>query len=403
MPRGRALLAALVAAAVLGCAVTLGLVAALGGFDDAGAASVPTQPGADIPAAPVAPTSSGYAAAIYRAHVRSVVSVLVDTGNQVETFGSGFVVDAKRGYVVTASHVVTSSASARDPRNVKQYGPVYVMRSDGARAPATIVGYDLFDDIAVLHYEPDQLPLPATPMGDSATVRVGDLVAAIGAPFGQVESLSAGVVSQIGTQIRAPAAVCFRTSDALQTDAAINPGNSGGPLFNAAGQVIGVNSQIDSGGTNVGTGVAFAVPINAVRRSLDGLVKNGRVSYAWLGVGAITLTSDIVDTLQLSATSGAQVSFVDPRSAAARAGISPGTQTTFINGRTVHTEGDIIVAFDGKPVRSLQDLQHAVAAKRPGDRVTVEWWHGAQRRSAPIVLGQRSATDPDVCRASSAP
>ena len=151
------------------------------------------------------------------------------------------------GLIVTASHVVTSSASAEDPRDVETYGPIYVMRSDGARAPATIVGYDLFDDVAVLHYDPELLPMPAAPLGDSSAVRIGDPVAAIGAPFGQVESLSAGVVSQIATQIRAPAAVCFFTPDAIQTDAAINPGNSGGPLFNAAGRVIAVNSQIDTG------------------------------------------------------------------------------------------------------------------------------------------------------------
>ena len=266
------------------------------------------------------------------------------------------------------------------------------------------MGYDLFDDIAVLHYDPDLLRLPAAPLGNSATVRVGDPVAAIGAPLGQVESLSAGVVSQIGTQIVAPAAVCFRTTDAIQTDAAINSGNSGGPLFDAAGKVIGVNSQIDtSGAGGGGSGVAFAVPINAAKRSLAEISKTGHASYAWLGVGAITLTADIARALQLNVTSGAQVTFVDPRSAAARAQITPGKGTTPINGRTVHTGADIIVAFDGKPVRTLQDLQHAVAAKRPGDRVTVEWWHGATRRSAAIVLGARNAADPDVCNAISAP
>ena len=133
-------------------------------------------------------------------------------------------------------------------------------------------------------------------------MRIGDPVAAIGAPFGQVESLSAGVVSQIATQIRAPAAVCFFTPDAIQTDAAINPGNSGGPLFNAAGRVIAVNSQIDTGGGgDANTGVAFAVPINAAKRSLHEISTTGRVRYAWLGVGGVTLTPDIVSALQLPA------------------------------------------------------------------------------------------------------
>ena len=125
--------------------------------------------------------------------------------------------------------------------------------------------------------------------------------------------------------------------------------------------------------------------------------------YAWLGVGGITLTPDIVSALQLPARTGTLVSFVDPRSAAARAGITPGAATTPINGREVHTDGDVIVAFAGKPVRTLQDLQRGVAAKRPGDRVTVQWWHGATRRTRSIVLGERIPTDPEVCRASTAP
>jgi 2-alkenal reductase len=397
MPRARVPFPVLVVAAVLGAALTLGVVFAMGGFDDKTieAAAAPT---ATDDARPLAGNqAASFAGAVYAARVRSVVTVLVG----VQTSGSGFVVNAKRGLVITASHVVTSSAGATDPRTVKEYGPVYVMRVDGARAPATIVGYDLFDDIAVLHYDPELLPMPATPLGNSAAVRIGDPVAAIGAPFGQVESLSAGVVSQIATQIEAPAAVCFFTPDAIQTDAAINRGNSGGPLFNAAGRVIAVNSQIDTGGgADANTGVAFAVPINAAKRSLDEISRTGRVRYAWLGVGGITLTSDVVSALQLPASSGTMVSFVDPRSAAARAGISSGTATTSINGREVLTDGDVIVAFAGKPVRTLQDLQRGVAAKRPGDRVTVEWWHAGSRRTKSIVLGERIPKDPEVCRAS---
>ena len=124
--------------------------------------------------------------------------------------------------------------------------------------------------------------------------------------------------------------------------------------------------------------------------------------YAWLGVGALTLTSDIRSALGLRPTSGAQVTFVDPRSAAARAGITPGSRTVPVDGRIVHADGDVISAFDGKPVKTLTDLQRDVAAKRPGDRVTIDWWHGTTQRHASIVLGERSPTDPDVCNATSA-
>ena len=149
--------------------------------------------------------------------------------------------------------------------------------------------------------------MPAVPMGDSTTVRVGDPVAAIGAPFHHSESLSAGVVSQIGSQIIAPASVCFLTTDAIQTDAAINPGNSGGPLFNAAGQVIGVNSQIDEGaarriGRRLRGSDQRRTPLRSTRSP-----RRGSVRYAWLGVGAITLTPDIRTRLDLRPRLGAQV------------------------------------------------------------------------------------------------
>src|ERR1700712_1144636 len=156
MPRARPPLAALLAAVLLGGALTLGIVLLAGGFDDSKAASSGTPAVGEAPVSTSASAPSGYAAAIYRAHVRSVVSVLVDLGDgQVQTIGSGFVADARRGLIITASHVVTSSAGATDPRKVHPYGPVYVMRSDGARVPVIIVGYDLFDDIAVLRYDPE--------------------------------------------------------------------------------------------------------------------------------------------------------------------------------------------------------------------------------------------------------
>jgi 2-alkenal reductase len=403
MPRARrTVFVPLFLAAVLGSALTLGVVFAAGGFDDDHSAVPPTPSGTRAPALATGKQALSYAGAVYAARVRSVVTVLVSTGkNNVQTSGGGFVADAKRGLIVTASHVVTSSDVATDPQAVQEYGPIWVMRSDGARAPATILGYDLFDDIAVLKYDPELLPMPQTPMGNSSDVRIGDPVAAVGAPFGQVESLSSGIVSQIGTQIRAPAAVCLRTTDAIQTDAAINPGNSGGPLFDAAGKVIGINSQIDTGATGAdsNTGVSFAVPVNAARRSLDEIAATRQVRYAWLGIGGITLTADIANALQGRATSGVLVSFVDRGSAAKAAGITPGTHTTTINGRDVSSEGDVIVAFAGKPVRTLEELQRAVALKSPQDRVTMKWWHGGTLRSKSIVLGERNLTDPEVCRA----
>jgi S1-C subfamily serine protease len=400
MLRTRVLFAALVAAGCIGAALSLGVAYAAGAFDQK---TVETRV---VETTAGAPADQMWARKLYAERVPGVVTVLVTSAGGVIANGAGFVVDPVKGLIITNSHVVTnSSEKGITPQKVQEFATVYIQRADGAREPATILGYDLFDDIAVLHYDPRGLRLPGVPLGHSASVRVGDPVAAIGAPWGQVESLSVGVVSQVGTQIIAPATVCFRTTDAIQTDAAVNPGNSGGPLFNTAGQVIGVTSQIDAGNSDdiAGSGVAFAVPVDAVRRSLQQISATGTVHYPFLGVGANTLTPDIVAAYHLKARYGAQVAFVDPNSGAAKAGISPGLHPVAVDGRQVHVDGDVIVEFAGKPVRTLADLQHDVAVRRPGDRVEIGWYHGSTLKHATIVLGEASPKDPDVCAASAAP
>jgi 2-alkenal reductase len=396
MPRARVPLAALVVAACLGSGITLGVVFAAGGFDQT------TVETSDAP--PTAGTSlgAGWAARVYAARIGGVVTVLVDEGKKgVQPRGAGFVVDAKRGLIVTNSHVVTNSAEVSDPATVQEFSSVYIQRADGAREPAIVLGFDLFDDIAVLHFDPRGLPLSAVPLGSSGSVRVGDPVAAVGAPFGQVESLSVGVVSQVGTHILAPAGVCLDTSDAIQTDAAINPGNSGGPLFDAAGKVIGVTSQIDTDNqSDVGSGVAFAVPVDAVRRSYAQIVADGKVHYPFIGVGAHTLTPDIVAAYDLKPKYGAQVAFVEPGSSAAKIGILAGLNPVAVDGRQVYYTGDVIVGIAGKTVRTVADLQQDVAVLHPGDRVPIDWWHGSTLHRAQIVLGEAKVSDPDVCKAS---
>jgi S1-C subfamily serine protease len=396
MPRARVLLAALVAAACLGSGITLGVVFAAGGFDQK---TVETR---DVAPTPGTSLGVGWAARVYAARIGGVVTVLVDEGKAgVQPRGAGFVVNAKRGLIITNSHVVTNSAQISDPSNVQVFSNVYIQRADTAREPATVLGFDLFDDIAVLQFDPRGLPLSAVPLGSSATVRVGDAVAAIGAPFGQVESLSAGIVSQVGTRIPSPAGVCLDTTDAIQTDAAINPGNSGGPLFDTAGKVIGVTSQIDTGNTSdVGSGVAFAVPVDAVRRSYAQIVANGKVHYPFIGVGAHTLTPDIVAAYGLKPKYGAQVAFVEPGSSAAKVGILAGLNPVAVDGRQVYYTGDVIVGLAGKTVRTLADLQQDVAVLHPGDRVPIEWWHGSTLHRAQIVLGEAKVSDPEVCKAS---
>ena len=189
--------------------------------------------------------------------------------------GSGFVLDDE-GYIATNAHVVT-----KEDDNSARAERVFVQFPDGNRVPAEIVGHDPNADVALLKVEPSGLELTPLRLGRSAGLQVGEPVAAIGSPFGEEQSLSVGVVSALDRNIQS--LTRFGIGDAIQTDAAINPGNSGGPLLDAHGRVIGINAQIksQSGG---GEGVGFAIPVDAVRRSLAELREDGRVEYGYLGV-----------------------------------------------------------------------------------------------------------------------
>src|SRR4051794_11900679 len=243
------------AAALGGTAAALAGAGALGAFDHTTTITRPPRPApgpllqpASLTRSDAHPATSLDPMRLYAARSRGVVTLeaAFDPHPGVTASGSGFVVDAARGLILTNSHVVTNSAEATSPGEVRKADHVYVSLAGGERADARIVGYDLFDDVAVVRLDASRLRLVQVPLGSSSSVRVGAPVAAIGSPFEEPGSLSVGVVSQVGRQIPAPAGVCFLTSGAIQTDAAINHGNSGGPLFDAAGRVIGINAQIDS-------------------------------------------------------------------------------------------------------------------------------------------------------------
>jgi S1-C subfamily serine protease len=405
MPRARVLSIAILAAAALGAGIALAVTWAAGGFDKK--TPVPLRTTASAPIA-AGGFSSAWAERLYATRVGSVVSVFPGSPNGAQALGAGFVIDAARGYVVTNSHVVTNSSEMGvTPSGVRPLSTVFIQRSDQARTPAQVVGWDLFDDVAVLHYDPGSLEIAQAPVGDSLHLRVGAWVAAIGAPFGAVESLSVGVVSQIHTQIVNPASLCFRTADAIQTDAAVNPGNSGGPLFDQQGEVVGVTSQIlGPSKLDANAGVAFAVPIEAVMRSARQIIKTGGTANpSWLGVGAVTLTPDIVAQYHLKATYGAQLTFVEPGSAAQKAGLSAGPGLPVaVNGRNVYWRGDVITSADGHAIRSLYDLQGVLAPLAPGARVRLVWYHaGRTRRTGTVSLIRRDPNDKYVCQATAGP
>jgi len=268
---------------------------------------------------------------------------------------------------------------------------VYVEFSDGDRVAADIVGWDLFSDVGVVRVAAADHKLAPVPLGNSSTVLVGEPVAAIGSPFGQQTSLSVGVVSATGRSIDSLTSG-FAVANAIQVDAPINRGSSGGPLFDASGKVIGINAQIEST-SGTAEGVGFAIPINVARRSLDQLVRTGTVRYAYIGIRTQDVTPGIARAFDLGARQGALVTRVDDGTPAARAGLQGGSKTEIYNGLDVTLGGDLIVAIDGTPVTSTEDVSRIVSTElMPGQTVPFTVLRGGTRRATvDVTLGERPA------------
>ncbi len=289
--------------------------------------------------------------------------------------GSGFVVD-KDGTVITNAHVVEGSNDV----SVR-------FEEEGEFVDAKVVGRDPSTDIAVLEVDPDKAKLQPIPLGDSSKVDVGDPVVAIGNPFGFTRTVTTGIVSALQRQIEAPNG--FPIRDVIQTDASINPGNSGGPLLDADGRVIGINSQIATGGTRASVGIGFAVPINTAKSLLPSLKKDGKVERPYLGVEMARVTDQVAEDLNLPVGDGALITSVVRGGPAARAGLTGGRTPT--SGGIV-AGGDLIVKVDGKAVKDPDDVAGAIADDKPGDTVEVEYYRGEDKRTARVKLGKRPTT-----------
>ena len=277
---------------------------------------------------------------------------------QGQATGSGFVIDSGKGTILTNYHVVANAVK------------IMVSFEHGKAVEAKVIGKDPSNDLAVLRIPTDGLTLHQLVLGDSSKAQVGDPVLAIGNPFGLDRTLTTGVVSALQRQITAPNG--FTIGNVLQTDAPINPGNSGGPLLNAAGEVIGINSQIETGGSSGGSvGIGFAVPINTAKTELSQLEKGGTVRGAYLGVSTLTIDASL-SGLNLPVKSGALVETVEDGTPAAKAGIRGGNLEAQLSGGKVAVGGDIIVGVDGKPIASAEDLSNLIASKKPGDTISVE-------------------------------
>jgi len=354
---------------VLG-ALTVGLVVgalAIAGVidDDAPATTAATAtvtPRAPAPTSPAALRTAPTSIADMVARVSpGVVFVSVQGGNGELPFegpggggaasGSGFVID-EDGSIVTNQHVV------EDARTVTvRFG------EDGDPVPARVLGTDPGSDLALLRVDPDRVPGGLRPLelASSSDLRPGDPAIAIGAPFGLSGTVTSGIVSALDRPIISPNG--FTITGAVQTDAAINPGNSGGPLLDAAGRVIGVNSQIRTDGRAANAGVGFAVPVDTVKEVVPQLARNGRVERGYLGVSSGE--SQPVNR-------GARVQSVAAGGPADRAGLRP---------------GDLIVAFARQPVRDPEDLSALVGDRRPGERVEVIVERDGERRTLTVELG----------------
>jgi S1-C subfamily serine protease len=228
------------------------------------------------------------------------------------------------------------------------------------------------------------------PLGDSAQVKVGQPVAAIGSPFGNVNSLSVGVVSATERSIDSLTSR-YSLVDAIQTDAPINHGNSGGPLFDAGGRVIGINAQIrsDSGSAE---GVGFSVPIDSARRSMTQLIATGRVSYAYVGIETEDLIPTIAKRLGYPVSHGAVVTRVRPHTPGAEAGLQAGTDKRELLGSSFISGGDVIVSIAGRPVRSAEDVVRVVTERlSPGQSVPVAFIRGGRKHRVTVTLQERPA------------
>jgi len=288
--------------------------------------------------------------------------------------GSGIVIDAN-GTILTNWHVVENAIK------------VTVSLEKGSTVDAQVVGKDPSNDLAVLRIPPDGLTLHPLTLGDSSAVQVGDPVYAIGNPFDLQRTLTTGVISALQRQITAPNG--FAIDNVLQTDAPINPGNSGGPLLDALGRVIGINSQIETGGNGGGSvGIGFAVPINTAKSELAQLEAGGTVRGAYIGLTSLTIDGSLT-ALNLPVKSGALVQSIQKGTPAEKAGIRGGKLSGSTEAGQVAVGGDIIVSIDGSPVASSEQLAADINAKKPGNTVKVGLLrangHGGYERSTVTV------------------
>ena len=290
--------------------------------------------------------------------------------------GSGFVID-KDGYIVTNNHVVDGADK------------VEVRFMDGTTVRAKVVSTDPDSDLAVIKVDVKAELLKPVTLGDSSALVVGQQVFAIGNPFGQMWTLTSGIVSAVGRTIQSGASR-YSIPEVIQTDAAINPGNSGGPLLDKHGRVIGVNTMIISENGS-SSGIGFSVPVNIVKKVVPTLIKGNKYTYAYLGLSGGGLTPDIADAMKLPGDlRGVLVSQVVKGGPSDKAAVLGSTNEVTIDGDKITVGGDVIIAVDGQGVTGMDGvIDYLFTSKRPGDKITLTVLRDGQQKDITVTLGER--------------
>ena len=314
---------------------------------------------------------------IFEQTEESVVQVNVrttDGRNNPGNMGSGFVY-SEDGYIITNNHVVDDA------------GIVNITFLDGESYTAKIIGTDPDLDLAVLKVEMESRYIQPIPIGDSSQLKVGEQITAIGNPFGLSGSMTSGIISQMGRLL--PQDSGYSIPDVIQTDAAINPGNSGGPLLNMKGEVVGINTAIQSA-TGEFTGVGFAVPSNTVKKVIPVLIRDGIFHHPWMGISGSDVDPELAKVRGLNSSKGFLIATVIEGSPADDAGLLGITDTKEIDGREYPLDGDIIVKIDDKVVRKISDiLIHLQREKSVGDEMIMTINRDGSIIEATLVLGER--------------
>ena len=311
---------------------------------------------------------------IFEKSEESIVQVSVLRGESDGGMGSGFVY-SDEGYVITNQHVVQDAEK------------VMITFLDGEAYIGNVVGSDRDLDIAVVKVEPTNTYLQPIKIGDSSELKVGEKIAAIGNPFGLSGSMTSGIVSQMGRLL--PQETGYSIPDVIQTDAAINPGNSGGPLINMKGEVVGINTAIQSA-TGEFSGIGFAVPSNTVKKVVPVLIEDGEFKHPWMGISGTDVDPELAEVRKLNSSKGFLVVSVIEGSPAEAAGLLGVTETKEMDGREFPLDGDIIISIDGETVRKISDiLVHLQREKSVGDEMILSVNRNGEILELTMILEER--------------